>query len=111
MITHDTYGTQLFQLRFKVFPELSGKVENERERLNTVLKCLVRYTFFKTVSRQLVRPLGLNCALKRSNFERIHLYSFKRIHLYTAEKEQNNDTKVIEDQTYCITPAQAFTLA
>ena len=35
---HDTYSTQ-FQLRFKVFPELSGKVEYERERLNTVLKC------------------------------------------------------------------------
>ena len=35
-----TYSTQLFQLRFKVFPELSGKVEYERERLNnTVLKC------------------------------------------------------------------------
>jgi hypothetical protein len=28
-----------FQIRFKVFPELSGKVEYERERLNTVLKC------------------------------------------------------------------------
>ena len=38
---HDTYSTQLFQLRFKVFPELSGKVEYERERLNNtaVLKC------------------------------------------------------------------------
>jgi hypothetical protein len=36
---HDTYSTQLFQLRFKVFPELSGKVEYERKRLNTVLKC------------------------------------------------------------------------
>ena len=32
----DTYSTQLFQLKFKVFPELSGKVEYERERLNTV---------------------------------------------------------------------------
>ena len=34
MITHNTYSTQLFQLRFKVLPQLSGKVENERERLN-----------------------------------------------------------------------------
>ena len=59
---------QLFQLRFKVLPQLSGKVENERERLNTVLKCGRAYphSFFKTVSRQLVRTLGLNCALKRS---------------------------------------------
>ena len=39
MITHNTYSTQLFQLRFKVLLKLSGKVENERERLNTVLKC------------------------------------------------------------------------
>jgi hypothetical protein len=37
--TYSSYSTQLFQLRFKVFPELSGKVEYERERLNTVLKC------------------------------------------------------------------------
>ena len=36
---YDTYSTQLFQLRFKVVFELSGKVEYERERLNTVLKC------------------------------------------------------------------------
>jgi hypothetical protein len=34
-----TVLTQLFQLRFKVVFELSGKVEYERERLNTVLKC------------------------------------------------------------------------
>jgi hypothetical protein len=33
-----TYSTQLSQLRFKVFPQLSGKVENERERHNTVTK-------------------------------------------------------------------------
>ena len=77
MITHNTYSTQLFQLRFKVLPQLSGKVENERERLNTVLKCGRPYptnkvifstlqSFFKTVSRQLVLTLGLNCALKRS---------------------------------------------
>ena len=76
MITHNTYSTQLFQLRFKVLPQLSGKVENECERLNTVLKCcigptlpyitstvlevqlyLVRYnpSSSQTVSRQLVR--------------------------------------------------------
>jgi hypothetical protein len=39
---HDTYSTQLFQLRFKVFPELlkrKSRIEYERERLNTVLKC------------------------------------------------------------------------
>ena len=35
-----TVHMQLFQLKFKVFPELSGKVEYEPERLNnTVLKC------------------------------------------------------------------------
>ena len=45
---HDTYSTQLFQLRFKVFPELSGKVEYERERLNnTVLKCGRPYIGYK----------------------------------------------------------------
>jgi dolichol kinase len=49
MITHDTYSTQLFQLRFKVFPELSGKVENERERLNTVLKCGRPYLTSKVI--------------------------------------------------------------
>jgi hypothetical protein len=80
----NTYSTQLFQLRFRVLPQLSGKVEKERERLNTVLKCgrpyptlqvtlyLVRYnpssrlSATSFVSRQLVRTLGLNCALKRS---------------------------------------------
>ena len=37
---HITVSTQLIQLRFTVVPELSGKVEYERERLfNTVLKC------------------------------------------------------------------------
>ena len=40
---YDTYRLQytatVFQLRFKVVPELSGKVEYERERLNTVQKC------------------------------------------------------------------------
>ena len=39
---YDTYRLQyratVFQLRFKVVPELSGKVEYERERLNTVQK-------------------------------------------------------------------------
>ena len=37
IIVYDTYSTQLFPLRFKVVPELSGKVEYEGERLNTVL--------------------------------------------------------------------------
>ena len=26
----------------------------------------------------------------------------RQIHWYTAEKEKTNDTKVINDQTYCI---------
>jgi hypothetical protein len=79
MITHDTYSTQLFQLRFKVFPQLSGKVENERERLNsTVLKCgrpywlQVKLCLVRHILLQDCQPpvgphtLGLNCALKRS---------------------------------------------
>jgi hypothetical protein len=49
MITHNTYSTQLFQLRFKVLPQLSGKVENERERLNTVLKCGRPYPTSKVI--------------------------------------------------------------
>ena len=32
MITHDTYSTQLFQLRFKVFPQLSGKVKTSARK-------------------------------------------------------------------------------
>jgi hypothetical protein len=35
---HDTCSTHA-AISFKVFPELSGKVEYECERLNTVLKC------------------------------------------------------------------------
>jgi hypothetical protein len=57
MITHDIYSTQLFQLRCKVFPELRGKVENERERLNTVLKCLVRHILLQDCQPPLVRSL------------------------------------------------------
>jgi hypothetical protein len=42
--TIHTVHSYEFQLRFKVVPELSGKVEYERERLNIVQKCnLVPY--------------------------------------------------------------------
>ena len=67
-------------IHFKVVFELSGKVEYERERLNTVLKCgalqiklpafpptskvvFFNSTLHSSVGRQLVRTTGLNCAL------------------------------------------------
>jgi hypothetical protein len=121
-------GLLLGRLPLKVVPDVSGKVEYERERLfNTVLKCgalqiklptfrlqvklyLVRYnTFF---CRPLVgRTLGLNCALKRLKENILGLLGTKYYqneersetnHWYTVEKEKTNDTKDIKDQTYCI---------
>jgi hypothetical protein len=76
---------------------------------------LVRYILLQDcqrASRQLVRTLGLNCALKHVQ-NKIFLgfwaqntikmkREVRRIHWYTAEKEKTNDTKVIKDQTYCI---------
>ena len=59
MITHNTYSTQLFQLRFKVLPQLSGKVGNERERLNTVLKCGRPYPTSKVIGASLSEPHSL----------------------------------------------------
>ena len=119
--------TQLFQLRFKVLPQLSGKVENERERLNTVLKCCIGPTLpyintskviFSTALQSFFKP---DCQPPVGPYARIKLRfkTFKikyfwaqntikmkrkvrRIHWYTAEKEKTNDTKVIKDQTYCI---------
>ena len=121
MITHNTYSTQLFQLRFKVLPQLSGKVENERERLNTVLKCARPYPTLQ-VKLYLVRynllqdcqpPVGPYARIKL-RFKTFKIKYFwaqntikmkrkvRRIHWYTAENEKTNDTKVIKDQTYCI---------
>ena len=87
MITHDTYSTQLFQLRFKVFPELSGKVENERERLNTVLKCLVRYILLQDCQPPLVRTLLARIKL------RFNLNVQNKIFLgFWAQNEERSET-------------------
>ena len=68
-------------------------------------------TLHSSVRRQLVRRLGLNCALNVQNkifggFWAQNTIKMKRevrrIHWYTAENEKTNDTKVIKDQTYCI---------
>ena len=71
---HDTYSTQLFQLRFKVFPELSGKVEYERKRLNTVLKCGGPTS--KVIFRLLVRYILQDCQPPVGPYARINKLRF-----------------------------------
>jgi hypothetical protein len=126
--THIKYiSTQLFQLRFKVVPELSWKVEYERERLfNTVLKCgalqiklpafrlrlqvklyLVHFRFvLLSAASWSIRKDLINCALKLQKkifwvFRAQNTIKMKkevrRIHWYTAEEEKTNDTRVIKD--------------
>ena len=114
MITHDTCSTQLFQLRFKVFPELSGKVENEREGLNAVGPTPTSKVIFSTALLQDCQPPVGPYARIKLRFKTFKIKYFwaqntikvkrevRRIHWYTAEKEKTNDTKVIKDQTYCI---------
>jgi hypothetical protein len=50
IIVYDTYSTQLFPLRFKVVPELRGKVEYERERLNTVSNVVTSKVVFSYIT-------------------------------------------------------------
>jgi hypothetical protein len=112
--------TQLFQIRFKVFPELSGKVEYERERLNTVLKCgrpykklyLVRYILQDCQPPVNVDPYARS-KLRFKTFKIKYFQGFWAQNtmkmkprsktnplVYSAEKEKTNDTKVIKHQTY-----------
>jgi hypothetical protein len=113
-------STQLFQIRFKVFPELSGKVEYERERLNTVLKCgrpykklyLVRYILQDCQPPVNVGPYARS-KLRFKTFKIKYFQGFWAQNtikmkprsktnplVYSAEKEKTNDTKVIKHQTY-----------
>ena len=67
---HDTYcSTQLFQSRFKVFPELKRK-SRIRARLKGPTTTQVKLYLVRYILQDCQPPvglmLGLNCALKRS---------------------------------------------
>jgi hypothetical protein len=102
IIVYDTYSTQLFPLRFKVVPELRGKVKYERERLNTVLNVVTSKVVFSYIELCFktfkIKYLGAFWAQNTIKMKR----EVRRIHWYTAKNEKTNDTKVIKDQTYRI---------